>query len=348
MKVMFLTQGVHAPSSRYRVEQLLPYFASAGVHASVRPAYGLGYNVVANTPLGGAYKALCRVKQAARTVRATSYDVVFLQKMSFPFTALAERTLALRNRRVVFDFDDAIYLAPNGSRSRARERAFRGVIGASAWVIAGNSHLVDVANAPGKTSLIPTTIDTARYVPSRKSQMAGPVVVGWMGTSGNFRYLSEVLPSVLAAVEQRDARLRIVSNATLDALAGHPRVEQVRWSADREIELLQSFDIGLMPLTDSLQARGKCGFKAIQYMAVACPVVASAVGANVDILRGSDAGVLMAPGDQNWSGAIRGLIDNSELRRKQGEAGRLRCVERYSAERAAEQYLDVFHRVARS
>lgn len=347
MHVLFLTQGRQAPSSRYRVEQLLPHLRQRGIRCDVRPAYGEFYNRVVGTAVAVPYKLACRLRGTLNVFSAAAYDVVVVQKQLLPHTSIAERLLAKRNPRLVFDFDDAIYLGANGRRSFLRERAFRGAVEAAAWVVAGNKHLAAVAAAPMKTTVIPTTVDTEIYSPGARTGDA-PVTVGWMGTSGNFRYLEAVLPSILKAVERTGARFRLVSNGELSGIREHPNVEQIRWSADREVELLQSFDIGLMPLSDSPQARGKCGFKILQYMAVGCPVVASAVGANVDILRGSDAGFLLPSGVHDWREPLERLIHDADLRNRLGSAGRAHCVASYSVVSAVDRYLEIFDRLAQS
>jgi glycosyltransferase involved in cell wall biosynthesis len=122
-------------------------------------------------------------------------------------------------------------------------------------------------------------------------------------------------------------------------------VEQVRWVEDRELEELRAFDIGLMPLVDSEWARGKCAFKLIQYMAVGRPVVASPVGASVDLLGGTRAGFL-ARDTRQWVDALRRLIGDAQLRRQAGEAARSRVVESYSVRSVLPVYLRLFERVA--
>ena len=64
------------------------------------------------------------------------------------------------------------------------------------------------------------------------------------------------------------------------------KVENETWEMGREVADFQSIDVGLYPLDASLYAgwaAGKSGFKAIQYMGVGVPYVATPVGASAEI-----------------------------------------------------------------
>jgi hypothetical protein len=98
---------------------------------------------------------------------------------------------------------------------------------------------------------------------------------------------------------------------------------------ETEVSAIQSMDIGVMPLTDTPWARGKCGYKLIQYMACGLPVIASPVGVNKDIVEHGVNGFL-AETDKEWCSAIETLLSDSELRRRMGAAGRKKVEESYS------------------
>ncbi|HBQ11117.1 MAG TPA: hypothetical protein DEF51_08050, partial [Myxococcales bacterium] len=297
LRVLFLTEGRDVPASRFRAEQFFPFFEREGVRCTLVGAYGKLYNRLHTTPLGGPYKLLTRAARAASGLRAARYDLVFSQRPALPQSPLPERLLARLQPRIVFDFDDAIWLGPGGTPSAARERTFRHVVGCARWVVAGNGYLARRAAAPEKTTVLPTVVDMDATTPPLKPRGPRAPVVGWMGTAGNLPFLEAVMPDVLRAVaDTPGARVRIVSNARSRRYESHPSVEQVGWSRDREVDLLRSFDVGLMPLPDDELTRGKCGFKMIQYMAVGAAVVASAVGANPELFAGSGAGELVPPG----------------------------------------------------
>lgn len=350
MKVLFISTGVEEPASRFRVLQFLPHFERMGIECTSFSGYGASYNRIAQTPVGPLYKLYCRGTRALRTLAVGGYDAVFLQRTALPTSALVERIAARRNPRIIFDFDDSIFLepGPRGRPNGPRSVAFHQAIAASARVVAGNAFLAAAAGAPDKTIVIPTVVDTDRYTPEAPGgRRSGPVVIGWMGTSSNFPYLEEIVPAVRQLLDEQPGLVfRIVSNAPFQPLAGHPRVEQVPWSEETELASLRGFDIGVMPLEDTDVARGKCGFKMIQYMSVGTPVVSSAVGANVEILAGSGAGELVSPAG-DWVTPLRALALNPERRHAMALAARRRIVQAYSVESVLGRYASLFESVAR-
>ncbi|MBN9249072.1 MAG: glycosyltransferase family 4 protein [Mesorhizobium sp.] len=144
---------------------------------------------------------------------------------------------------------------------------------------------------------------------------------------------------------QVDRRKRQLCTQASDLLARHDAVfravgagkppdplvnfEFPDWSEAHEVELIQGMDIGIMPLEDSPFARGKCGYKLIQYMACGLPVVASPVGVNSKLVTHGENGFL-ASTEAEWRAAIERLLSDPELRRRMGAAGRAKVESDYS------------------
>jgi glycosyltransferase involved in cell wall biosynthesis len=103
-------------------------------------------------------------------------------------------------------------------------------------------------------------------------------------------------------------------------------VVQYTWTLESEVELINLFDVGIMPLNDNFWERGKCGFKLIQYMACSIPVIASPVGINSEIVS-PDVGFL-ASSEEEWVDALSQLISNDVLCKQMGSNARQR-VEKY-------------------
>jgi glycosyltransferase involved in cell wall biosynthesis len=248
-------------------------------------------------------------------------------------------------RQLVLDFDDAVWTVhPQEAatdRGRARKaklgRRFEAACRRIDLAVAGNGYLANRASACARSvAVIPTPIDTAAYVPRPAGAPGGEVVVGWMGTSGNYFFLESILPSL--APLPGNVRLLLVSDRPppegLRGLAGYER-----WDGAREAAQLQSMDIGLMPLTDDEYTRGKCGFKILQYMACGVVPVASAVGFNKDIVTHGVDGFLVEAGGgpEEWRKYVALLAGDAGLRRGMAEAARRTVEARFGLGQAADR-----------
>lgn len=115
----------------------------------------------------------------------------------------------------------------------------------------------------------------------------------------------------------------------------------MQWDPQTEIQDLMQMDIGVMPLPDDEWTRGKSGFKCIQYMALQIPAVASQVGVNSKII---DHGIngYVARNSAEWKFHLLRLINDKDLVRKMGDAGRKKIVENYSAAAHSTSFLSLF------
>jgi glycosyltransferase involved in cell wall biosynthesis len=215
-------------------------------------------------------------------------------------------------------------------------------------VIAGNAHLASlVKRFGGRVAVVPTCVDDQRLTPRRKHRFGGKVVIGWIGSRSTLIYL-EGLREVFEEISHRygaSVLLKVVCDA-FPAPLGLEVVEKA-WRLEDELEDLRSFDIGIMPLSDDVWTRGKCGFKLLQYMAVGVPVVASPVGVNRQIIRHARNG-LLADDDKQWIEMLAALIENVALRYNMGRWGRESLRGRYTVADWADRYADVMDQAADS
>jgi len=347
---------------RFRIAQFIPYLQTHGCDVTLRTLF---------TP-----EFFRLVYQPGRYVRKTTgfarlsldhllslrdisqYDVVFMYREIFPIgPALVERFLAAGNRPpIVFDFDDAIFL-PNVSYANRLIRVLKmpgkvgSIIQRSAHVVAGNEFLASYARHYNDVvTVIPTSVDTTKFVPrspGASDRRGGALVIGWIGSPTTATYIAGLDRALRRVRERHSFRLR-VSGASSSVTMKGIDVENVPWTLDDEVRLFNTCDIGVYPLADDEWSRGKCGFKAIQFMACGVPVVASAVGVNREIIQDGVNGFLAAT-ETEWVEKIQRLIDDPELRQRMAEAGRQTIERSYSLQvHAPKLALTLRHVVERS
>jgi glycosyltransferase involved in cell wall biosynthesis len=311
--VLFLVPRLDKASTRYRVLQYFPALEKAGIQHEIRALS----------------KTTRSWLQLIRQVRAA--DVVFIQKKLF--SSLEISLLRRLSKRLIYDFDDAVMYkdGPASDKQHARQRRrFAATAAQADLLIAGNDYLSEEARACHRpTIMIPTPLDMTRYTPKApKSDASGDVVIGWIGSRGTVKYLKEIAPALEIIGERLPGvKLKIVADDFLDL--EHLPVIKKSWSAADEIADLHSFDIGLMPLTDDVWTRGKCGFKLLQCMAVGLPVVCSPVGANRQIVTDGVEGY-WASSHAEWVEKLVALINDASLARAMGRRGREKVQQTYS------------------
>lgn len=336
-------------SSRVRIFQHLPALAACGVQGTIVPSPD-GGEPADRGDYGPLRRARLRRRQLGQALRlarlAPAHDITLVQRLLLP--APLRRLLSRRARALVFDFDDALYTTPGdgtrGSRWLApRATRWARMLAVSRAATVATAYLADRARQHQRhTVVIASPIDTERYQPAGPARGPG-IVIGWIGSPATSRYLEPLLP-ILCRLAERRPTLRIELVGADPRLAG-PGVRVREWRWDTEVSLLQAFDIGVMPLPDDEWARGKAGYKLLQYMACGAAVVASPVGAGQILVRAGETGWLAAD-DAAWEGALTELISDAEGRRKMGRAGREVAEAEYSLRRWTPRLHDVLEAAA--
>ena len=340
--------GPLAASTRYRLAQYVPGLAELGIDLRVKSLLGDEY--LRRRFSGGGPPLVAMVRDGAERLKQlrhlAGFDMAVVHCELFPFMpGWLER--ALIRKPYIYDMDDAFYLRYRLGRKRIARSVLGGkfdsVMAGAAAVTAGNSVLAEYALKHNPTvKQLPTVVDTDRYVPVTGRR--NPVfTVGWIGSPSTASYLPELV-APLAALGA-EAPLNFVVIGGKAPSIPNVNVIEVEWQEHTEVDLINTFDVGVMPLPDDDWARGKCAFKLIQYMACAVPVVASPVGANVDVV--TPACGLTAGTSNEWVQALKKIRDDPSLRKRMGEAGHQRVVEHYSLHMALPKLAEVIHMAAR-
>lgn len=359
IKVLFIApHPIEGPSSRFRIYQFLAYLREHGVHAEVRPFIS-SRHVHSLYKSGGIAKKVLLTGIAIfnRTMdvfRATRYDVVYVLREAFPFgPPVFENALAFAGKRLIFDFDDAIWQCSqvhDNPFDRLRDWSKPAKLVAHAQhIVVGSRYLAEFARShakkPDLVSIVPTVVDSEIYKPLEQTRNDGKITIGWIGTPRGSKTFLEGLIPVMRDFAVRYPHVQWCFVGAEDFDVDTLPVEFKTWRLAEEVRDIQSFDIGLMPLTDDVYTRGKCGFKLIQYMNCGIPVVCSPVGANCDIVEDGICGYF-ATDRTEWSAALVRLIESADLRRSMGTRGRTLSIEKYSLAAQAPRLLEIIRSVA--
>jgi glycosyltransferase involved in cell wall biosynthesis len=280
--------------------------------------------------------------------RAHRFDLLWIEKELFPnLPSFFEWLLARLGVPYIVDYDDAIFHNYDRSRNplkRLLRTKIAAVMRHAALVVSGNPYLAGYARSAGAQNIqiLPTVVDAERYIPACGNNR-GRLVIGWMGSPTSARFLAPVLP----VLERLSAEFPIefaVVGASIDA-ERYPFVRCRPWSEATEAAEIGRFDVGIMPLFDDCWERGKCGYKLIQYMACAKPVVASPVGVNSEIVADGRSGFL-ANDAESWHAALSRLLTDRALRESMGRAGRSTVENRYCIQVTAPRLRTMMHDAA--
>jgi glycosyltransferase involved in cell wall biosynthesis len=362
MKVLALASyPIEAAATRYRLAQFVQPLARREIHLIIHPF--LNSEVFAHFYQPGRLtKKGVRLLRSAigrfgDVVRATRADVVLIQREAMMLGPPVIEWLISRGlkRSMLLDLDDATYLSYTSPTygALAALKWFSKTDSLIKWasvVTCGNRAIADYVTTKGaRAVVIPTVVDSAVFRPRTNAHERPEVVVGWIGTHSTFPYLESMFPVLGELAKQHDFRLKIVGAGRTDLSFPDLKIENLDWKMDREIEDFQSIDIGLYPIDASLYsgkwAFGKSGFKAIQYMAVGVPYVATPVGASAEIGKPGETHFFAnSPGE--WRDALKLLISNKCLRREMGAAGRRHVLEHYGLSEQAEKLADALRLAA--
>lgn len=327
------------PSTRYRVSQFLPGLQARGWDITFCPLLLGAY--VRDLYLGnrwGVLRVLPRyIRRLKELLKVGRYDLCWIQYELFPWApGFAEWCLQRLDIPYVVDYDDAIFhsydLHPSAFVRRLFGSKLDHVMAGAAAVVVGNQYLASRALAAGasRIEIIPTVVDLEKYPPGLgPAGRAEVYTIGWIGSPSTVAYLSLVQQPLAQVCAGGTGRLLAVGPKAGFQLAG-VTTERVAWSEASEVANLQRCDVGIMPLPgEDAWAKGKCGFKLIQYMGCGLPVVAAAVGANKDIVLEGETGFL-ATTSEEWVRSLAYLRAHPEEGRAMGLAGRQRMEVHYS------------------
>lgn len=258
-----------------------------------------------------------------------------------------ERRMKKAGARMILDFDDAIWLmdVSEGNRNlRWMKRPSKTAEIASVcdMVFAGNEYLAAYAGRfNSNVKVVPTTIQTDVFRRTEAEPPNGQICIGWTGSSTTLKHFGLAKGFLKRILSKYPGRIRIRMISDVPFADDELPVEFCRWSRETEVRDLCGIHIGIMPLPDDDWARGKCGFKGLQYMALGIPAVMAPVGVNISIITDGENGFL-ADHEDEWVDKISRLVESYALRRLLGDAGRIAVEQRFSFHAQKDRYLQFF------
>ncbi len=344
-----------AAPTRYRILQFVPLLAQEGIAVDVHPFLsnrvfvGLHNKNHIVTSAAGVLAGLAhRIRDVLQLGR---YDLVFVQREAALIGPPLVEWFAHRRLPLVLDLDDATYL------DRPSE-VYGGLLSAMKWrgktnhlirwsdhVICGNPWIASyIARCQIPTTVVPTITDVNRFKP-RLTRQDGELVLGWIGSHSTFSYFCTLLPVLRRLAASHRFRVRVIGAGPTEAPIEGLDAEMLPWTLDRELADLQSFDVAVYPIVAEEWAKGKSGFKAIQYLSCGIPYVASPVGVVAQIgVPGTTH--FEARNDDEWFSALSALLTNAAVRSEMGQRGREYAVAHYSMQRTAATLADVLRTTA--
>ncbi len=342
-----------SPSQRYRLEQWEPLLRERGVEITYAPFEDEELHTLLYQPglLGKKVQLVTRGlnRRLSLLRRVKDYDLVYILREAALFgPAIFERLIHQRGVPIVFDFDDAIFVSyrspSNGYLSYLKFASkTKTICRIASHVMVGNPYLAEYARQVNdRVTVIPSTIDTEKYRVPLSAEKSGPLVIGWTGSHSTVQHLDTLRGALKKLAERESFRLRVIGTATYECAPVD--VEVIQWRAVSEVEDLTPIDIGVMPLPDDRWSKGKCGMKALQFMAMGIPTICSPVGVNADIIQDGLNGFLAGTEDE-WVEKLSRLLRSAELRQRLGRAGRATIEQRYSAITQSPRVYEIFKSV---
>jgi L-malate glycosyltransferase len=342
-----------AAGQRLKYEQFFPSWKRHGFEIEISSFMDPQMWAVVYTEGNFFKKAFGAIRGYSRRIgdifRLKKFDVVYVFMWVTPFgSSFFERLFRLLSIKLIYDIEDNAMMAQSNSLNPIM-KFFKGsgkiqfLIKEADYVITSSPFLNDDCLKLNKNKsciFISDAMDIKKYVPANNYKNDKDIVIGWTGTFSSMMYLDLLRDVFLELNKQIKFKLLIIGNFTYD-LPGID-LKLIQWSKESEIKDLQKIDIGIYPLTQDKWVLGKSGLKALQYMALGIPTIATNVGTNPGIISHMKNGLLVKT-DKEWVEAIQTLANNPDLRAKIGLEARKKITENYSLDVTENKYLSILN-----
>ncbi|NOT74605.1 MAG: glycosyltransferase family 4 protein [Cyclobacteriaceae bacterium] len=344
-----------SPSQRFRFEQYFELLSSNNFEYHVYPFLGVSSWKILYKK-GNSVRKIFGIlsgftKRFGLLFNIGKFDFIFIHREATPIgPPFFEWMIAnFFRKKIIYDFDDAIWLANTSDENKIISglkwhHKFNVICNASYRLSCGNQFLADYALQFNNALIVnPTTIDTIHHHNPDKHPIAqnkNKIIIGWTGSHSTLPYLTPLLP-VIETLWKKYPEIELLIIADKNPEWQQPFINFVQWSKDTEIDDLMKIDIGIMPMPNETWTKGKCGFKALQYMSLKKPALVSPVGVNSEIVDQVVNGFLCST-EEDWIQHLEYLLHHPEARKTMGEKGREKVEKYYSVSSNSSTFLSLF------
>ena len=340
-----------APSQRFRFEQYFDILKSNGFDFDVKTYLDERAMIYLYEP-GNFVRKVWKVKlgllkRFVQLFTLFKYDFVFVHREAAPVGPPIFEWIITKvfRKKVIFDFDDAIWLKNTSSTNSVISlfKRYRNAENVCSWawkVSCGNDYLADHARKFNQYVVVnPTTIDTENLHNRVKQYSGEKITIGWTGTHSTIKYLDALIPILKKLENEFDFNFLVIADRQTDF--DLKSLQFVPWNKQSEIDDLLKMDVGVMPLEDDKWAKGKCGFKALQYMALGIPAIVSPVGVNTKIVdHGANGWICQSP--EEWEQTLRQILEKQIELKTFSTAARTKIEAHYSVKSNTPNFLHLF------
>jgi hypothetical protein len=206
-KILFVAahRANRSPSQRYRFEQYFSFLNQNGYECTLAPLLDEQDDKVFYQRGNFFQKFFITLKGAFRrlsnAIHANQYDIIFVQREAFmTFSTLFERMFSRSKAKLVFDFDDSLWLLDTSVANQKWEwlkssKKTSRIIKMSDLVFAGNNYLAAYASQFNtNVMVIPTTIDTELFKRTSEYTDNEKICIGWSGSKTTVKHFESAVP----------------------------------------------------------------------------------------------------------------------------------------------------------
>ena len=292
------------------------------------------------------------IKRSFLLFKLKNYDIVYIFMWVVPYTgSIYENLYRKFSNKVIYDIEDNVLIIktniinPITSRFKSYNK-YTNLIKKSDQIITSSPGLVTQCNnlnGKNNSTYICASINLERYKPNLNNNSNKKISIGWTGTFSSQYFLKIIEPYIQEISKIRNIEFIVIGDFKYK-LEG-VKVRSITWNKANEINDLSIIDIGMYPLEYEKWISGKSGLKALQYMAMSIPTIATNVGNVKNIIKDGISGFLVENNNE-WLEKLKLLIDDKDLRIKIGANGRKVIENYYSNEMMGKKYLEVLSKVS--